>query len=62
MNDMTRNMKFSSNYDTTDIYCAPVATADGVVVGILQVLNRMPPFTQDDYEFLKPLPAKSAPF
>ena len=40
-------------YDTKDIYCTPVPGPDGVVVGVLQLLNRTRPFTQQDYDFLK---------
>src|SRR5712691_7007121 len=40
-------------YDTKDIYCTPVVGPDGVVVGVLQLLNRDRPFTQEDYDFLK---------
>ena len=36
-----------------DIYCTPVPGPDGVVVGVLQLLNRTRPFTQQDYDFLK---------
>ena len=41
------------HYDTKDIYCAPVITDDGVVVGVLQLLNRTRPFTPEDHDFLK---------
>jgi GAF domain-containing protein len=41
------------NYDTKDIYCAPVVSGDGNVVGVLQLLNRSRPFTPEDYDFLK---------
>src|SRR5712691_10405367 len=41
------------NYDTKDIYCAPIVTGEGVVVGVLQLLNRTRPFTPEDYDFLK---------
>lgn len=40
------------NYDTKDIYCMPVFNRDGAVVGVLELLNRTRPFTQDDREFL----------
>src|SRR5438477_2198290 len=40
------------NYDTKDIYCMPVCNAGGVVVGVMELLNRARPFTQDDRDFL----------
>ena len=40
-------------YDTKDIYCTAVPGPDGAVVGVLQLLNRTRPFTQEDYDFLK---------
>jgi GAF domain-containing protein len=40
-------------YDTKDIYCMAVPGPDGVVVGVLQLLNRTRPFTQEDHDFLK---------
>src|SRR5262245_40204257 len=32
------------NYDTKDIYCMPLVGKDGVVVGVLEMLNRKRPF------------------
>jgi GAF domain-containing protein len=40
------------NYDTKDIYCTAVVDREGAVVGVLELLNRTRPFTQDDYDFL----------
>jgi GAF domain-containing protein len=48
-------------YDTKDIYCAPVLTTDGTVVGVLQLLNRTRPFTPEDYEFLKTVTLEISP-
>jgi GAF domain-containing protein len=49
------------NYDTKDIYCAPIVTGEGVVVGVLQLLNRTRPFTEDDYAFLKTVTQEISP-
>jgi GAF domain-containing protein len=49
------------NYDTKDIYCAPVVTGEGVVVGVLQLLNRTRPFTPEDYDFLKTVTQEISP-
>jgi GAF domain-containing protein len=48
-------------YDTKNIYCAPVVTGDGVVVGVLQLLNRTRPFTPEDYDFLKTVTQEISP-
>jgi GAF domain-containing protein len=40
------------NYDTKDIYCMPLVGKDGIVVGVLELLNRKRPFTTDDHAFL----------
>jgi GAF domain-containing protein len=48
-------------YDTKDIYCAPIVTGEGVVVGVLQLLNRTRPFTEDDYAFLKTVTQEISP-
>jgi GAF domain-containing protein len=40
------------NYDTKDIYCMPLVGKDGVVIGVLELLNRKRPFTTDDHDFL----------
>jgi GAF domain-containing protein len=40
------------NYDTKDIYCMPVVGGNGLVVGVLELLNRKRPFTPEDHEFL----------
>jgi GAF domain-containing protein len=49
-------------YDTKDIYCMPVIRPDGVVVGVLELLNRTRPFTQEDYDFLKKVTEEMSPF
>jgi len=49
------------NYDTKDIYCAPVVAGDGTVVGVLQLLNRTRPFTPEDYDFLKTVSQEISP-
>ena len=41
------------NYDIKDIFCTPVINADGVVVGVLELMNRSRPFTVEDHEFLE---------
>ena len=40
------------NYDTNDIYCMPVLSESGVIVGVLELLNRKRPFTPEDHQFL----------
>ena len=40
------------NYDTKDIYCMPVFNDGKVIVGVLELLNRARPFTQEDIDFL----------
>jgi GAF domain-containing protein len=49
------------NYDTKDIYCMAVLNSAGVVVGVLELLNRKRPFTQDDRDFLDKVTAELAP-
>jgi GAF domain-containing protein len=39
-------------YDTKDIYCMPISNPGGAIVGVLQLLNRARPFTQEDHDFL----------
>ncbi len=53
--DQRYDEKYESilKYDTKDIYCTPVTGPDGVVVGVLQLLNRTRPFTQEDHDFIK---------
>ena len=41
------------NYEIKDMYCMPIVGANGVVVGVLQLLNRVRPFTQEDRDFLQ---------
>lgn len=49
------------NYDTKDIYCMPVVASNGVVVGVLELLNRKRPFTPEDHDFLNQLTQHLAP-
>jgi sigma-B regulation protein RsbU (phosphoserine phosphatase) len=50
--------RFDSRYDpmlgyrTTDIYCMPIVNREGVVVGVLELLNRTRPLGHEDIEFL----------
>jgi len=39
-------------YRTNDIYCMPIINREGVVVGVLELLNRAKPLDTDDFEFL----------
>jgi sigma-B regulation protein RsbU (phosphoserine phosphatase) len=39
-------------YRTSDIYCMAITNRDGDIVGVLELLNRSRPFTDDDFEFL----------
>jgi GAF domain-containing protein len=48
-------------YDTKDIYCMPVISPDGVVVGVLELLNRTRPLNQEDYDFLKRVTEEISP-
>jgi serine phosphatase RsbU (regulator of sigma subunit) len=40
------------NYVTRDIFCMPVVNREGRITGVLELLNRKAPFTEDDREFL----------
>ncbi|HEY2380939.1 MAG TPA: GAF domain-containing protein [Terriglobia bacterium] len=40
-------------YDTKDIYCMPVVDDRKTIVGVLELLNRARPFTNEDHEFLR---------
>jgi GAF domain-containing protein len=40
-------------YDTKDIYCMAIRDPGGVIVGVLQLLNRTRPFTEEDRAFLQ---------
>ena len=40
-------------YDTKDIFCMAVLNGGGIVVGVLELLNRTRPFTQEDRDFLQ---------
>ncbi len=56
--DAYADPRFDSRFDpilgyrTNDIYCMPIVNRDGVVVGVLELLNRVRPFGPDDVEFL----------
>jgi GAF domain-containing protein len=49
------------NYDTKDIYFMPVFNGGGIVVGVMELLNRARPFTQDDTEFLERVAKELSP-
>ncbi len=49
------------DYDTRDIFCMAVRNADGVIVGVLELLNRTRPFTEDDHAFLQDVAAQISP-
>lgn len=40
------------NYDTKDIFCMPILSESGAIVGVLELLNRARPFTKEDRDFL----------
>ena len=40
------------SYQTRDFYCSPIVNGNGARVGVLQLLNRTRPLTNDDKEFL----------
>jgi serine phosphatase RsbU (regulator of sigma subunit) len=44
------------DYRTKDIFCMPVVNREGRTVGVLELLNRKAPFTEDDREFLANIP------
>ena len=48
-------------YDTKDIYCMPILGPSGAIVGVLQLLNRTRPFTQDDLNFLQDISRQISP-
>ena len=43
----------TARYRTKDVYCAPIRNHEGSIVGVLQLLNRTHPFTDEDEEFLE---------
>lgn len=48
-------------YDAKDIYCTPIVSGDGIIVGVLQLLNRSRPFTPEDYDFLRKVAEEIGP-
>jgi sigma-B regulation protein RsbU (phosphoserine phosphatase) len=56
--DAYADPRFDSRFDpllgyrTQDIYCMPIVNREGVVVGVLELLNRTRPFGDEDFEFL----------
>ena len=56
--DAYQDARFDQSFDaklgfrTNDIYCMPVRNPEGVIVGVLQLLNRSRALTEDDEEFL----------
>src|SRR5579884_1188828 len=56
--DAYADPRFDSRFDpilgyrTNDIYCMPIVNRDGVVVGVLELLNRSRPLGIEDFEFL----------
>jgi len=53
--DKRFNPKIDSEvgYRTQDIYCMPIVSRDGRIVGVLELLNRAAPFKNDDLQFLR---------
>jgi serine phosphatase RsbU (regulator of sigma subunit) len=56
--DAYADRRFDSSWDaglgyrTNDIYCMPIVNRTGDIVGVLELLNRTRPLTEDDEEFL----------
>lgn len=56
--DAYEDPRFDSQFDqvlgyrTRDIFCMPILNREGTTVGVLELLNRMRPFTDQDREFL----------
>jgi len=56
--DAYRDSRFDSSFDsvlgyrTTDIYCLPIVNRRGAIVGVLELMNRSRPLTDEDVEFL----------
>ena len=42
----------SLGYRTNDIYCMPIVNRHGEIVGVLELMNRTRPLTEEDEEFL----------
>ena len=56
--DAYADPRFDSSFDATlgyrtrDIYCMPIVDRLGEIVGVLELMNRTRPLTEDDEEFL----------
>jgi sigma-B regulation protein RsbU (phosphoserine phosphatase) len=56
--DAYADPRFDSSFDATlgyrtkDIYCMPIVNRIGEIVGVLELMNRMRPLTEEDEEFL----------
>ena len=56
--DAYNDPRFESSFDellgyrTNDIYCMPIVNRIGEIVGVLELLNRTRPLTEEDEEFL----------
>ena len=56
--DAYRDHRFDPSFDSTlgfrtnDIYCMPIVNRLGEIVGVLELLNRIKPLTEEDEEFL----------
>lgn len=56
--DAYNDSRFDSSFDavlgyrTNDIFCMPIVNRTGVVVGVLELMNRTRPLVEDDFEFL----------
>lgn len=56
--DAYNDPRFDSSFDaqlgfrTNDIYCMPIVNRMGEIVGVLELLNRTRPLTEEDEEFL----------
>ncbi len=47
-----RSFDTALDYRTTDIYCMPIVNRVGETVGVLELLNRVEPLTEEDEAFL----------
>src|SRR5207249_10138016 len=56
--DAYSDPRFDSSFDATlgyrtnDIYCMPIVNRVGEIVGVLELMNRTRPLTEEDEEFL----------
>jgi len=56
--DAYADARFDSSFDATlgyataDIYCMPIVNRNGEIVGVLELMNRTRPLTEEDEEFL----------